>query len=251
MRGHLPGLTAAPSQAWRRYDTDRSGYIEANELKVGCERGGRARGRPRCHWGVTSRGTARSLSPQGFLSDLLKKANRPYDEPKLQEYTQTIVGGSRSGGTPPAWPHRGWEGARSHRCPPGGALRRQGVTGGRLCPAAADVRHERGREAGALRDVPVRPRGGGEGHKAPKTPGGRWLWLSSTPRHPPEKEKGQGGTVRASPIVVFKKKAQNLRSGRAMSGARCPLCHRPTPHCAPVPSSPHPARGSGMDSAQN
>lgn len=30
---------------------------------------------------------------QGFLSDLLKKANRPYDEPKLQEYTQTIVSG--------------------------------------------------------------------------------------------------------------------------------------------------------------
>lgn len=28
---------------------------------------------------------------QGFLSDLLKKANRPYDEPKLLEYTQTIV----------------------------------------------------------------------------------------------------------------------------------------------------------------
>jgi hypothetical protein len=28
---------------------------------------------------------------QGFLSDLLKKADRPYDEPKLQEYTQTIV----------------------------------------------------------------------------------------------------------------------------------------------------------------
>uniref|UniRef100_A0A8B9N9Z6 Calbindin 2 n=1 Tax=Accipiter nisus TaxID=211598 RepID=A0A8B9N9Z6_9AVES len=48
------------AEAWRRYDTDRSGYIEANELK-------------------------------GFLSDLLKKANRPYDEPKLQEYTQTIL----------------------------------------------------------------------------------------------------------------------------------------------------------------
>uniref|UniRef100_A0A8C3XT45 Calbindin 2 n=1 Tax=Chelydra serpentina TaxID=8475 RepID=A0A8C3XT45_CHESE len=46
--------------AWRKYDTDRSGYIEANELK-------------------------------GFLSDLLKKANKPYDEPKLQEYTQTIL----------------------------------------------------------------------------------------------------------------------------------------------------------------
>uniref|UniRef100_A0A8C3CJW6 Calbindin 2 n=1 Tax=Cairina moschata TaxID=8855 RepID=A0A8C3CJW6_CAIMO len=121
-RQHV-GSSAEFMEAWRRYDTDRSGYIEANELK-------------------------------GFLSDLLKKANRPYDEPKLQEYTQTIVGGSRSGGTPPAWPHRGWEGARSHRCPPGGALRRQGVTGGRLCPAAADVRHERGREAGALRDVP-------------------------------------------------------------------------------------------------
>uniref|UniRef100_A0AAR2IH55 Calbindin 2a n=1 Tax=Pygocentrus nattereri TaxID=42514 RepID=A0AAR2IH55_PYGNA len=38
--------------AWRRYDTDRSGYIEANELK-------------------------------GFLSDLLKKANRYYDDQKL------------------------------------------------------------------------------------------------------------------------------------------------------------------------
>uniref|UniRef100_A0A8C6T097 Calbindin 2 n=1 Tax=Neogobius melanostomus TaxID=47308 RepID=A0A8C6T097_9GOBI len=46
--------------AWRRYDTDRSGYIEANELK-------------------------------GFLSDLLQKANRHYDDQKLQEYTQTIL----------------------------------------------------------------------------------------------------------------------------------------------------------------
>lgn len=26
---------AFPLQAWRKYDTDRSGYIEANELKVG------------------------------------------------------------------------------------------------------------------------------------------------------------------------------------------------------------------------
>ncbi|KFV97076.1 Calretinin, partial [Eurypyga helias] len=34
---------------------------------------------------------AKPLSFQGFLSDLLKKANRPYDEPKLQEYTQTIL----------------------------------------------------------------------------------------------------------------------------------------------------------------
>ncbi|KAG7269211.1 hypothetical protein CRUP_011850 [Coryphaenoides rupestris] len=48
------------SEAWRRYDTDRSGYIEANEL-------------------------------QGFLSDLLKKANRHYDDQKLQEYTKTIL----------------------------------------------------------------------------------------------------------------------------------------------------------------
>uniref|UniRef100_A0A3Q3X7B0 EF-hand domain-containing protein n=1 Tax=Mola mola TaxID=94237 RepID=A0A3Q3X7B0_MOLML len=46
--------------AWREYDSDRSGYIEANELK-------------------------------GFLSDLLKKANRDYDEKKLKEYTQTIL----------------------------------------------------------------------------------------------------------------------------------------------------------------
>ncbi|NXE55533.1 CALB2 protein, partial [Casuarius casuarius] len=35
--------------------------------------------------------TNASLPIQGFLSDLLKKANRPYDEPKLQEYTQTIL----------------------------------------------------------------------------------------------------------------------------------------------------------------
>ncbi|XP_051512587.1 calbindin 2a [Myxocyprinus asiaticus] len=46
--------------AWRKYDTDRSGFIEANELK-------------------------------GFLSDLLKKANRHYDDQKLMEYTQTIL----------------------------------------------------------------------------------------------------------------------------------------------------------------
>ncbi|KAM7332458.1 hypothetical protein ACRRTK_009166 [Alexandromys fortis] len=57
-RQHV-GSSAEFMEAWRKYDTDRSGYIEANELK-------------------------------GFLSDLLKKANRPYDEPKLQEYTQTI-----------------------------------------------------------------------------------------------------------------------------------------------------------------
>ena len=31
------------------------------------------------------------LCPQGFLSDLLEKANRHYDDQKLQEYTQTIV----------------------------------------------------------------------------------------------------------------------------------------------------------------
>lgn len=39
--GHKPTLTfaVAASQAWRRYDTDRSGYIEANELKVGCGHG--------------------------------------------------------------------------------------------------------------------------------------------------------------------------------------------------------------------
>ncbi|XP_072894858.1 calretinin-like [Hemitrygon akajei] len=45
---------------WRKYDADCSGYIEANELK-------------------------------SFLRDLLKKANRHYDDKKLQEYTQTIL----------------------------------------------------------------------------------------------------------------------------------------------------------------
>uniref|UniRef100_A0A3Q3AKS4 Calbindin 2b n=1 Tax=Kryptolebias marmoratus TaxID=37003 RepID=A0A3Q3AKS4_KRYMA len=54
------GSSSEFMDAWRRYDTDRSGYIESNELK-------------------------------GFLSDLLKKANRNYDEKKLNEYTQTIL----------------------------------------------------------------------------------------------------------------------------------------------------------------
>uniref|UniRef100_A0AAY4EXJ6 EF-hand domain-containing protein n=1 Tax=Denticeps clupeoides TaxID=299321 RepID=A0AAY4EXJ6_9TELE len=54
------GSSAEFMAAWRRYDTDRSGYIEANELK-------------------------------GFLSDLLKKANRHYDDKKLNEYTQTTL----------------------------------------------------------------------------------------------------------------------------------------------------------------
>ncbi|KGL91868.1 Calretinin, partial [Charadrius vociferus] len=40
---------------------------------------------------VSRAGASEGLSFQGFLSDLLKKANRPYDEPKLQEYTQTIL----------------------------------------------------------------------------------------------------------------------------------------------------------------
>ncbi|XP_069757045.1 calbindin 2a isoform X2 [Narcine bancroftii] len=47
-------------ETWRKYDADCSGYIEANELK-------------------------------SFLMDLLKKANRHYDDKKLQEYTQTIL----------------------------------------------------------------------------------------------------------------------------------------------------------------
>lgn len=47
---------------------------------------------------------------QGFLSDLLKKANRPYDEPKLQEYTQTIVSGQKCPCPPGCrtWSPRHW-----------------------------------------------------------------------------------------------------------------------------------------------
>uniref|UniRef100_A0A8C7DQR0 Calbindin n=2 Tax=Oncorhynchus TaxID=8016 RepID=A0A8C7DQR0_ONCKI len=45
-------------QAWRCYDADHSGYIEADELK-------------------------------NFLKDLLQKAKKPYDEKKLDEYTHT------------------------------------------------------------------------------------------------------------------------------------------------------------------
>ncbi|XP_040289235.1 calbindin [Bufo bufo] len=47
-------------QTWRRYDTDHSGYIETDELK-------------------------------NFLKDLLKKANKPYEDSKLEEYTQTTL----------------------------------------------------------------------------------------------------------------------------------------------------------------
>ncbi|XP_062380671.1 calretinin-like [Sardina pilchardus] len=54
------GSSAEFMQAWRKHDEDRSGYIESNELK-------------------------------GFLSDLLQKANRQYDDKKLNEYTQTIL----------------------------------------------------------------------------------------------------------------------------------------------------------------
>ncbi|KAI4905332.1 hypothetical protein NFI96_015425, partial [Prochilodus magdalenae] len=54
------GSSAEFMKAWRKYDTDRSGYIESNELK-------------------------------GFLSDLLDKANRHYDDKKLNEYTHTIL----------------------------------------------------------------------------------------------------------------------------------------------------------------
>ncbi|KAI7806367.1 putative calbindin [Triplophysa rosa] len=47
-------------KAWRNYDADHSGYIEADELK-------------------------------NFLKDLLQRAKKPYDEKKLEEYTQTTV----------------------------------------------------------------------------------------------------------------------------------------------------------------
>ncbi|XP_007901385.1 calbindin isoform X1 [Callorhinchus milii] len=47
-------------ETWRIFDADHSGFIEADELK-------------------------------SFLRDLLKKANRPFDEVKLEEYTQTTL----------------------------------------------------------------------------------------------------------------------------------------------------------------
>ncbi|XP_046893015.1 calbindin [Hypomesus transpacificus] len=47
-------------QAWRNFDADHSGYIEADELK-------------------------------NFLKDLLQKAKRPYDEKKLEEYTHATL----------------------------------------------------------------------------------------------------------------------------------------------------------------
>ncbi|XP_077982323.1 calbindin-32-like isoform X3 [Glandiceps talaboti] len=47
-------------EAWRRYDTDRSGYIESNELKA-------------------------------FLADLLVKEGKTLEEDKLGEYTKAIL----------------------------------------------------------------------------------------------------------------------------------------------------------------
>ncbi|XP_066571498.1 calbindin isoform X2 [Amia ocellicauda] len=47
-------------EAWRKYDADHSGYIEADELK-------------------------------NFLRDLLHKAKKSYDDKKLEEYTQTTL----------------------------------------------------------------------------------------------------------------------------------------------------------------
>ncbi|KAK1794981.1 hypothetical protein P4O66_010172 [Electrophorus voltai] len=46
-------------EAWRKYDADHSGYIESDELK-------------------------------NFLSDLLQRAKKTYDEQKLQDYTATM-----------------------------------------------------------------------------------------------------------------------------------------------------------------
>lgn len=39
-----------------------------------------------------------ALSFQGYLSDLLKGVNWPYDKPKLQDYTQIIISGTSSQG---------------------------------------------------------------------------------------------------------------------------------------------------------
>ncbi|XP_072535013.1 calbindin [Salminus brasiliensis] len=47
-------------EAWRNYDADHSGYIEADELK-------------------------------NFLRDLLQRAKKPFDEKKLEEYTLTTL----------------------------------------------------------------------------------------------------------------------------------------------------------------
>ncbi|XP_060776822.1 calbindin [Neoarius graeffei] len=47
-------------EAWRSYDADHSGYIEADELK-------------------------------NFLRDLLQRAKKPFDEKKLEEYTSTTL----------------------------------------------------------------------------------------------------------------------------------------------------------------
>ncbi|XP_062847360.1 calbindin [Trichomycterus rosablanca] len=47
-------------EAWRTYDADHSGYIEADELK-------------------------------NFLKDLLQRAKKPFDDKKLEEYTSTTL----------------------------------------------------------------------------------------------------------------------------------------------------------------
>ncbi|XP_073535670.1 calbindin isoform X2 [Phyllobates terribilis] len=47
-------------ETWRRYDTDHSGFIETDELK-------------------------------SFLKDLLKNANKTYEDSKLEEYSETML----------------------------------------------------------------------------------------------------------------------------------------------------------------
>uniref|UniRef100_A0AAX7T7B1 EF-hand domain-containing protein n=1 Tax=Astatotilapia calliptera TaxID=8154 RepID=A0AAX7T7B1_ASTCA len=107
---HLAEVTASQFlDIWKHFDSDGNGYIEGKELENFFKELEMARRGA----GVVSSGDptnptfrekmkefmqkfdknkdGRIEMSEGFLSDLLEKANRHYDEQKLQEYTQTIL----------------------------------------------------------------------------------------------------------------------------------------------------------------
>uniref|UniRef100_A0A2K5N027 Calbindin 2 n=3 Tax=Cercopithecidae TaxID=9527 RepID=A0A2K5N027_CERAT len=103
---HLAELTASQFlEIWKHFDADGNGYIEGKELEnffqeLEKARKGSGMMSKSDNFGEKMKEFMQKYDKnsdgkiemaEGFLSDLLKKANRPYDEPKLQEYTQTIL----------------------------------------------------------------------------------------------------------------------------------------------------------------
>ncbi|XP_059850858.1 calbindin isoform X1 [Delphinus delphis] len=65
-------------KTWRKYDTDHSGFIETEELKMYIRAGGGGR-------------RYEGKDKENFLKDLLEKANKTVDDKKLAEYTDLML----------------------------------------------------------------------------------------------------------------------------------------------------------------